>query len=90
MPREEDAMTEQLMRAANIILNKLNSGNRQPKWKYIWNYQSLLSTFTDFRSDCGDDFKEELSEKMINHWSSTKINMIVISSAIGIDFSAID
>ena len=70
-------MTEQLMRAANIILNELNSGNRQPKWDYIWNYQGLLSSFMDFRSDCGDNFKEELSEKMINHWSSTKLNMIV-------------
>jgi hypothetical protein len=69
-------MTEKLILSANIILNELNSGNREPGWDYIWNYQNLLSTFTDFRSDCGDDFKEELSEKMKNHWSSTKINMI--------------
>jgi len=69
-------MTEQLMRAANVILNELNSGDREPEWDYIWNYQNLSSAFTDFRSDCGDDFKEELSDKMKNYWSSTKINMI--------------
>ena len=80
MPREEDAMTEQLVRAANIILSELNSGDRQPEWNYIWNYQNLLSTFTDFRSDCGDDFEEQLSEKMINHWSSKKINVIIDGS----------
>jgi len=80
MPREEDAMTEQLMRVANSIFNELNSGDRQPEWNYIWNYQGLLSSFMDFRSDCGDNFKEELLEKMRNHWSSTKINMIVDGS----------
>jgi len=80
MPREKDAMTEQLTRAANIILNELNSGDWRPEWNYIWNYENLLSKFTDFRSDCGDDFEEELLEKMRNHWSSTKINMIVDGS----------
>ena len=77
---EVHTMTEKLILLANIILNELNSGDRDPEWDYIWNYQNLLSTFTDFRSDCGDDFKEELSEKMIKHWSSTKINMIVDGS----------
>jgi len=73
-------MTEQLTRAVNTILNELNSGERQPEWNYIWNYQGLLTSFMDFRSDCGDNFKKELSKKMKKHWSSTKINIIVDGS----------
>lgn len=67
-------MKKQLVNLANQILEELNSGERQPDLDYIRNYKNLSDNFKDWRTDSGEDFREELSFKMDGTWPQGKID----------------
>lgn len=67
-------MNKQLIAFANKILAELNNGDLQPDWHYLRNYRNLADRFKDWRTDSGEDFRDELSFKMDGTWPQKKID----------------
>ena len=80
LPEILETMEKQLVTLANQILEELNSGKRQPDWDHLRNYKNLSDQFKDWRTDSGEDFREELSFKMDGTWPQKKIDAFVDGS----------
>ncbi len=70
-------MEENLDFLANEILSELNSGNRQTNLNYLWNYEGLAAKFNEWRSESGEEFKENLQAYMGKTWLEEKIESFV-------------